>query len=119
MSVTILAFVYVPLNLATSIFGMNLQQLNQSGRSIWSFLVTAIVSLLVTGSIWFCLEQYNSVADWKRKKDEKMMAVLRNSEPKPSIAIRVGIKFGLLHGDGETDADEQLQDFVEGIRNVI
>ena len=52
--VTILAFVYVPLNLATSIFGMNIQQLNHSGQNLWVFFVTAVVALLVTGGSWAC-----------------------------------------------------------------
>lgn len=50
--VTILAFIYVPLNLATSIFGMNIQQLNKSGQNLWVFFVTAVVALLVTGGSW-------------------------------------------------------------------
>ncbi|KAF6218137.1 hypothetical protein HO133_006096 [Letharia lupina] len=53
-SVTILAFVYVPLNLATSIFGMNIQQLNHNGQNLWVFFVTAVVALLVTGGSWVC-----------------------------------------------------------------
>ena len=71
--------------------------------------MTAIVSLLGAGSIWFCLEQYNSVVEWERKEYEKMKPLLRNSKPKHSIAIRVGIKFGLLLDDRKTDADEHLE----------
>ena len=77
---------------------MNLQQLNQSGRNIWSFLVTALVSLLVTGFTWFCIEQYNSVADWKRKREEKEYPWLRG-KVKHSMVIRVGIYFGLMSDD--------------------
>ncbi len=68
ISVTILAFVYVPINLATSIFGMNLQELNQSGQTIGSFLVTALVSLLVTDFMWFCLGEYNRVMKNRRRE---------------------------------------------------
>ena len=50
--VTILAFIYVPLNLATSIFGMNIQQLNGSGQQMWVFFTTAVAALLVTGGSW-------------------------------------------------------------------
>ena len=51
IAVTVLPFVYVPLNLATSIFGMNLSELNGSGKNIWVFLCTAIVALLTTGAL--------------------------------------------------------------------
>lgn len=45
---TVLAFLYVPLNLATSIFGMNIQQLNGTGVSIDAFLGTAVAALFLT-----------------------------------------------------------------------
>lgn len=54
VKVTVLAFFYVPLNLATSIFGMNIQQLNGSGPRIWVFFTTAIAALLITGGSWLC-----------------------------------------------------------------
>lgn len=37
MKVTVLALVYVPVNLATSVFGMNLQQLNGNGQTLEIF----------------------------------------------------------------------------------
>lgn len=85
---------------------MNLQQLNQSGRTVGAFLVTAFVSLLVTGFTWFCLEQYNSIAEWKRKMDELMeryldiFSVHRPKKPRRSkampVAVRVAVFFGFL-----------------------
>lgn len=66
--VTILAFVYVPLNLATSIFGMNIKQLNHSGQSLWVFFVTAVVALLVTGGSWACSKSgYRAMAWYKER----------------------------------------------------
>lgn len=62
--VTVLAFIYVPLNLATSIFGMNIYQLNESGQSFWVFLITALVAMLVTVSAWYLTEQVNSYRKW-------------------------------------------------------
>ena len=53
---TVLAFFYVPLNLATSIFGMNVQQLNSNGTSIEVFLGTTAILLLVTGVTWYSIE---------------------------------------------------------------
>ena len=58
--VTILAFIYVPLDLATSIFGMNIQQLNQNGQNLRVFLVTAAVALLITVLIWLACYLYLS-----------------------------------------------------------
>lgn len=59
-AVTILAFVYVPLNMATSIFGMNIQELNQSGHKVWMFVLTAVLALLVTAGGWFLVDQANT-----------------------------------------------------------
>ena len=65
--VTILALIYVPLNLATSVFGMNLQQLNESGRNIGSFIATAVIALILTGISWWLMEQLNSFLAWRRR----------------------------------------------------
>ncbi|KAI9818024.1 MAG: hypothetical protein M1827_000648 [Pycnora praestabilis] len=51
--ITILAFIFIPLNLATSIFGMNIQELNGSGKRLWSFFVTAIAISFLTFNFWF------------------------------------------------------------------
>ncbi|KAM0805950.1 hypothetical protein BDR22DRAFT_192223 [Usnea florida] len=65
---TILAFIYVPLNLATSIFGMNLSELNGSGKKLWVFLATAIIALLIAGTAWFLLEEGNNFRRWQRRR---------------------------------------------------
>ena len=87
----------MPINLATSIFGMNLQQLNQSGQNLWSFVVTALASLLVTAFLWFCLELYNSVVDYKRRWNEFFLLRDRH-RPRRSKAIRVAVSLGLIDG---------------------
>lgn len=85
---------------------MNLQQLNQSGQNLWSFVATALVSLLVTALLWFFLELYNIIVDWKRKYNG---LVLPTSEHKPrrSIAFRVAVFLGLI--------DERLWDFAHKV----
>lgn len=98
ISVTILAFVYVPINLATSIYGMNLQQLNHTGQNAWSFILTVLVSLFVTGLLWFSLVQYNSVIDWNRKNSERVLGD-RDRRPRLPIAVRVALFFGLVYDD--------------------
>ena len=75
--VTILAFVYVPLNLATSIFGMNIYQLNRSGQDLSTFLATAFVALFVTVGAWYLIEQANSYRRWRETR-------LKNHHHKPS-----------------------------------
>lgn len=70
---TVLAFIYIPLNLATSIFGMNLQQLNNNGRPLYVFFITAILALVSTGIVWFCIDQYNGFMNWKT--DERQYGV--------------------------------------------
>ena len=85
---------------------MNLQQLNQSGQNLWSFVATALVSLLVTAFLWFLLELYNIIVDWKRKLKE---LGLRTSEQKPrrSVAFRVAVFLGLI--------DEEFWDFIHKV----
>ena len=67
---TVLAFFYVPLNLATSVFGMNLQQLNSSGTSIGAFLGTAAILLFVTGVSWFFIEGVQDARKLLRRFEE-------------------------------------------------
>ena len=47
-----LAFVFIPINLASSVYGMNVQEINETGHSIWGFLVTASVLLTMSGLAW-------------------------------------------------------------------
>jgi hypothetical protein len=46
--VTVLAFIFVPISLASSIFGMNVQQISQTGCNLWVFVVTSIVLLTIS-----------------------------------------------------------------------
>ena len=89
--VTVLAFVYVPVNLATSIFGMNIQQLNKSGQNIWVFIATTIVALLVTGSSWLCSKpNYNAVA-WYKKRLVAKIAKSDGEREKQEFALPIRI----------------------------
>lgn len=50
---TQLAFIYVPLSFVTGIFGMNIQELNATGLSIWvCFVALAIIAALTSGIFW-------------------------------------------------------------------
>jgi hypothetical protein len=57
--VTILAFIFVPLSLATSFFGMNIQELNSEGQPIWVFVMTASGILLAAFFGWVIFYQWN------------------------------------------------------------
>lgn len=51
MILTALASVYLPLSLATGVFGMNLKELTGTGPSVWVFVVTWLAVFLVTGIV--------------------------------------------------------------------
>lgn len=90
---TILAFVYVPLNLATSIYGMNLQQLNGSGQSLRKFILTALIALIITGSTWYFVEVVNSYRNWQDKRTRRATDV---PAPEYSIIERVAMIIWLV-----------------------
>ena len=45
---TVLAFLYLPLTFVTGIFGMNVQQINNSPLSIWVPVVVLVVVAMLT-----------------------------------------------------------------------
>ena len=104
ISVTILAFVYIPLNLATSVFGMNLQQLNESGKNLNVFVYTAIAALVITGACWWVLEQINIFRSWRKRNSSdhgrpSRKTMQGSSSPKYSIAVRVWmLAWLMIHG---------------------
>ena len=98
LSVTILAFVYVPLNLATSVFGMNLKQLNGSGQDLRVFIIIAVNLLAATGGSWFLIEQNNSYTKWqKRSLDE-----IYDGKTQFALGIRLAL-FVWLISQGHTN----------------
>ena len=54
----------------TSIYGMNIQQINGSGHSIWIFVVTSIAALVITGSVWYLIEEWNKIKASRRDLDK-------------------------------------------------
>ncbi|KAI1357323.1 hypothetical protein F5Y08DRAFT_324541 [Xylaria arbuscula] len=62
--ITVLAIFFVPISLSTSVFGMNIHELNENGQSLWVFLVTTVLIMAVTLIIWGTMYQwqkYNSL----------------------------------------------------------
>lgn len=95
LPVTILAFIYVPLNLATSIFGMNLEQLNGSGQHFSVFITTAIVALAVTGGTWFLIEQVPGYRKWRRRSTKEVEQY--NGETRFTLVVRLAMLAYLVH----------------------
>ncbi|KAL8754192.1 MAG: hypothetical protein Q9184_005192 [Pyrenodesmia sp. 2 TL-2023] len=97
--VTILAFIYVPLNLATSIFGMNLQQLNAEGQPVWVFVLTALLATILTAFIWFFIDQINSIRRWTRMRGTlaNIYKVEYEGIPDYSIGVRITMIYLIMH----------------------
>lgn len=97
MSVTILAFIFVPLSLATSIFGMNLQELNESGQPTWVFLATAGLILWIAFCIWGIFYQWMKyihaprwgAANWRLEQTKEA----KDCEEEANISLYVRLKF--------------------------
>lgn len=76
---------------------MNLQQLNGSGKSIKSFVVTALVDLIITGGSWWLLEQWSSIRAWQKRDPDSYKSP--KSAPNYSILVRAAMLTWLMaHG---------------------
>lgn len=53
MRLTLMAFVYLPLSLGASIFGMNITELGSGNRSVWTAVATMVVICLITVLLYF------------------------------------------------------------------
>lgn len=97
-SVTLLAFIYVPLNLATSIFGMNLQQLNHNGQNVWVFVGTACVALIVTGLTWLFIEIRATLITWQESRMPFASFTPREEKGYPLMTRLAMLAFLVRHG---------------------
>lgn len=62
-----LAFIFVPISLASSICGMSVQEINATGHSIWIFVGLAVVMLAVANVAWFSRVIFFGVrSNWRR-----------------------------------------------------
>ncbi|KAI1734578.1 hypothetical protein F4680DRAFT_453856 [Xylaria scruposa] len=62
--ITVLAIFFVPISLSTSVFGMNIDELNASGQSLWVFILTTVLIVAVTMILWgfmYQFQKYNSL----------------------------------------------------------
>ncbi|KAL8631135.1 hypothetical protein Q9189_003169 [Teloschistes chrysophthalmus] len=83
-NVTTLAFIFIPTSLASSIFGMNVQEINSTGKPIWTFILTAILLTSAAVVTWFVtwfmsfLIQELSPRQWQRMPRGTLLGVLTN-----------------------------------------
>lgn len=100
--VTILAFVYVPINLATSIFGMNIKQLNGNGQNLWVFFTTVVVALVITGGSWLSFNRFvkgEAVAWYKERATTKRLSDETEYKREYGLLLRMAMLAWLVrHG---------------------
>ncbi|KAF2106151.1 hypothetical protein BDV96DRAFT_591526 [Lophiotrema nucula] len=63
---TVLAFIFIPISLSSSIFGMNVKQINSSGHSIVAFVITTIVIIVVSLLLWAVSA---AIASYRRERN--------------------------------------------------
>ncbi len=100
-TVTILAFIYAPLNTATSIYGMNIQQINSSGHNIGAFIITAVVLLLTTAISWLTMEEINQIKAWQKEnaRTDRSKSDILDHKNQSRIGVRIFMIWWLLiHG---------------------
>lgn len=88
--VTILAFFYVPFNTVTSIYSMNIQEINGLGHPIWQFWVTAICVLLLSVMSWVLTLQVQKIKYYRKwRKSSRRMRSLKPPKCKHGLGIHV------------------------------
>ena len=75
---------------------MNLQQLNQSGRSLHDFILTAVIALLFTLFTWWLMEELNGFLSWRNQAHERAD---RGPFPNHALVVRILI-FAWMIKDG-------------------
>lgn len=93
---TVLAFVFVPLSIGTSTFGMNLNELNGSGPRLWVFALTTTLIFILATLLWAILSQTHK---YYRLKES---AIIESAPPSSSVPVawqfRLRLFFRLILG---------------------
>lgn len=83
---------------------MNIQQLNGSGRSLQTFVATAIIALAITGTLWWLTEQLSSLRAWRNRDPDhyespSTIKAYGRVSPNYSLAVRIAMLVWLVrHG---------------------
>jgi hypothetical protein len=65
-TMTQLAIIYLPLSVATGIFGMNVKEINDSSPSVWVVVVTLAILGLATFALYSSTKKINQPESWKK-----------------------------------------------------
>jgi hypothetical protein len=111
---TQLAFIFIPLNFASSVFGMNLNELTGVGPHIWVFVTTSIC--LVAAVLLFVPMMKSLGENWKRReknmffwyKRDKMTFIYLCLKQRRLVSLRIGILLSLLTNGRYGDFDGML-----------
>ncbi len=98
---TILAFIYAPLNTATSIYGMNIQQINRSGHNIGVFVITAVIVLFTTAISWLTMEEISQTKAWLKEnaRTDRSKSDILDHKIQFKIGVRIFMIWWLItHG---------------------
>jgi hypothetical protein len=68
-TVTVLASIFIPFSISTSIFGMNIQELNKTGQNIGTFIITSASIFAVALTIWATLYQWSKFLHLPRQSE--------------------------------------------------
>ncbi|KAI1353267.1 hypothetical protein F5Y01DRAFT_64419 [Xylaria sp. FL0043] len=69
--ITVLAIFFVPISLSTSVFGMNIHELNDSGQSVWVFILTTALIVAATITIWGIMYQFQKFHSLPKDDDKE------------------------------------------------
>lgn len=71
---------------------MNIQQLNESGQQVWVFVVTAFISLAVTGALWYSVDSINDIKRWRNS-----LPAMDDKRFKRTKQYSIGLRFAMLY----------------------
>ena len=70
---------------------MNLQQLNQSGQHVWVFVLTAVLALVLTFTLWIIIVLYRDYRQWCDQMQAPPEEEWVKREKRYSFVIRIAI----------------------------
>lgn len=68
---------------------MNIQQLNDTGKPIRVFIITAVVAVAITGAVWWIIEDVKNFQLLRDELTEGRTSHPRRNNPRHSLAVRI------------------------------
>lgn len=75
---------------------MNLQQINKSGQHVWTFVLTAVVALVLTSVVWITIGLYRDYRQWRDQMKAPPEIEWVKRERQYSFVIRTAVLSLLL-----------------------